>query len=45
MFGMGRENGVWVVQTPYPADLDPLDTSLRYLLLTLLDLNAKDPSA
>ena len=32
-----------VIQTPYPADLDPLDTSPRHLSLTILDLNAKDP--
>jgi hypothetical protein len=42
---MGRENGVWVVLTPYPADLDPLDETRRYLLSYLLDLNAKDLSA
>jgi len=42
---MGRENGVWVIQTPYPADLDPLDGTPRHLSLTLSDLNAKDPSA
>jgi hypothetical protein len=36
---------VWVIQTPYPADLDPLDEALMHLSLTLLDLNAKDPSA
>jgi hypothetical protein len=34
-----------VIQTLYPEDLDPLDTSLRHLLQTLLDPNAKDPSA
>jgi hypothetical protein len=31
--------------TQYPADLDPLDTTLRHLLQTLPDPNAKDPSA
>jgi hypothetical protein len=41
---MGRENGVWVIQTRYLADLDRLDGTLRYLLQTLPDLNAKDPS-
>jgi hypothetical protein len=49
---MGIENGCphtevppVVIQTPYPVDLDPLDASLRHLSLTLLDPNAKDPSA
>ena len=34
-----------VIQTPYPADLDPLDATPQHVSLTLLDLNAKDPSA
>jgi len=34
-----------VIQTRYPADLDPLDATLRHLSRNLLDLNAKDPSA
>jgi len=34
-----------VVQTPYLADLDPLDETPRHLLLTLPDPNGKDPSA
>tara|TARA_B100000686_G_C16669971_1_gene905863 strand:+ start:1012 stop:1269 length:258 start_codon:yes stop_codon:yes gene_type:complete len=42
---MVRENGVWVIQTCYLADLDPLDESLRHFLSTLPDPNAKDPSA
>jgi hypothetical protein len=42
---MGRENGVWSIQTPYPVDLDPLDEALMHLSLTLLDPNAKDLSA
>jgi len=29
----------------HPADLDPLDGSLRHLFWNLLDPNAKDPSA
>jgi len=45
IFGMGRENVVWVIQTPYPANLDPLDEALRHLRQTLLDLSAKDLSA
>jgi hypothetical protein len=42
---MVRENGVWVIQTRYPADLDPLDGTPRRPFMTLLDLNAKAPSA
>jgi hypothetical protein len=42
---MGRENGVWMVQTRYPADLDPLDETPQHVSQNLLDLNAKDPSA
>jgi len=34
-----------VIQTRYPADLDPLDRRPQHLSLTLLDPNAKDPSA
>ena len=34
-----------VIQTPYPADLDPLDEAPQHVSLTLLDPNAKDPSA
>ena len=48
----GRENACphtedppVVIQTPYPADLDPLDRTPDYLFWNLLDLNAKDPSA
>ena len=38
--------GFWgEVLTRYPADLDPFDEAPRYLSLTLLDPNAKDPSA
>jgi hypothetical protein len=33
-----------VIQTHYPADLDPLDILPRHLSLTLLDPNAKPPS-
>jgi len=40
---MDRENGEWWFLTPYPTDLDPLDTSLRHLSLTLSDPNAKRP--
>ena len=32
-----------VIQTPYPADLDPLHRTPRHLSLTLLDLKAKRP--
>jgi hypothetical protein len=32
---MGRENGEWVIQTPYPADLDPLDTTPEHVSLNL----------
>jgi hypothetical protein len=32
---MGRENGVWVIQTPYTADLDPLDGSPQHVSLNL----------
>jgi hypothetical protein len=34
-----------VIQTRFPADLDPLDTALRHLLQSFPDLNAKDLSA
>ena len=42
---MGSLDEAWVVQTPYLADLDPLDETPRHLLLTLPDPNGKDPSA
>jgi len=42
---MSRGNGVWVVLTPYPADLGPLDATLRHMSLTLLHPNEKDLSA
>ena len=52
IFGMGTKNACprmedppVVVQTRYHTDLDPLDRALRHLLLTLLNPNAKDPSA
>ena len=34
-----------VHQTPYPADLDPLDEVPRHLSQTLSDLNAKEPDS
>ena len=45
IFGMGRENGVWVVLHSDLADLDPLDGTPRHLSQTLSDPSAKDPSA
>jgi hypothetical protein len=33
-----------VIQNPYPADLDPLNEQRKHLLLTLPNLNVKDPS-
>jgi hypothetical protein len=36
--------GGWF-QTPYPADLDPLDGTPQHVFKNLLDPDAKDPSA